>query len=123
MKTFKPFKTVEAWLKSEPTKGEQKMVIDLINKKLISNQRQFFYKKDQEYHRLLTFMKHTNKMGLELPKEIADKISNLALELEVEFQILWPNGKKHRIKKVKVEDVKVEETIVEVVENQELVNA
>jgi hypothetical protein len=112
---MKTFKTVQEWLNSNPSKEEVARIVAIVNRKAISEARSDYYKKEQEFHKLSNYIKTTQKLGLEVPKDIEVKVSKMQVELEKIFKSLWPEGKKSRSKEPKEPkepkvETKVEET-------------
>ena len=95
------FKSVEEWIKSNPSKEEQEQVLNLINRKASSKIRKEVYWKNSELKKLTRFSESSKKLGVPDSPYITERVNKLNAEIkELEAQLPKVEPKKKEDKKV-----------------------
>jgi ADP-heptose:LPS heptosyltransferase len=93
---MKRFKTIQDWLKSNPTEEEQTKVLILIHRGETSRIRKELWQKEQYLRKLQSLANHFKRLDLPLPKSEADSIAEVKKEIESLKKDLPPVQKKEQ---------------------------
>lgn len=78
---MKNFKSIQEWIKSNPSEDELKKVIALVNKGAVSETRREVYELQRYLKKLQSGENIMNKLGLPFTKEGQDKIKEVKTQI------------------------------------------
>lgn len=108
------YTSIEAWLKTKPTKDQVTKVLNLINKGETSRMRQEMYKLEDHLRKLRRSFVYLQRVNCPVPEKIEKEIEETQLKIQ-ELKKVVPVIKVNRKKPV-VEAKPIEEAVKEVVE-------
>lgn len=93
------FKSVEEWMKSNPSSDEMSKVLNLINKGAASSVRKAVYENEQFLRKLYRSSSYLEKVGIKPNKELTDQIKETKTkiaELKKELPTIAPRAKREK---------------------------
>ncbi len=81
-KTMKRFKTIQDWLKTNPSEEEQTKVLILIHRGAASQARKELWEKERYLLKLNAFANHCKKLGFAMPEDHMKALANVKKEIE-----------------------------------------